>query len=272
MTVCPDARSGTPRAPSRRHAAQRRPRQPVDGELDSGMALGLRGVGRLARLPVDDGAAVGVFEHRVDAATHHRAADDHVEGDLDVDGVRAAHGEAANAACSSARPSASSRASCRRPHRAGRRGRIAARRRRSAAPNREMRCPASSMRVGPRRQPAAQPSAPRRRRPGRASPVLTDSAAGVAGRCGSTRSRSASSASTSAPSRRDRRRPHRLLSRHRASDYGPTVHIAAARARRIGRPHRLDDLVPQRVRSPSAGVGAQCRSPRTDHPRQRNRR
>ena len=71
----------------------------------------------------------------------------------------------------------------------------------------------------------------------------------MAGRCGATRSRSASSASTSAAQSSATVGRRVEPSRHRAAHQrGPAIHVTAARPRRIGGPHRLDNLVPQRVR------------------------
>ncbi len=177
-------------------------------------------------------------------------------------GVRAAHGDTANAACSSARLSASSPRRD-RPRRAGRRGRTAARRGRTAAPSREMRCPArhaGRARLGRRRR--SRRATASGSRPSSTS-VLTDSCSGQRrrGRCGATRSRSASSASTSAAQSvgavgRSRRALPTSPASHQRCARGPRHSRRAA----AGSAGQTASIVLSRngFGSPSAGAGAQC--------------
>ena len=247
------ARSGTRRAPRMRAAAQRRPRQPVDGELNGGVPHwppACRGGSPVFQsttvAPPSASSNTASMRPRTTVSPMTMS-----NGTSTSTGVRAAHGDAMNAACSSASSSASSRASCA----VDRPGQVI-----------EVEQPLGTVeplhpvvkggaqqgvRVGPNRQPAVQP-------PRRAVGVAAEfhqaadrqlRRAALAGRCAGARSRSASRASTSAaqPSTSSSgawSRPAIGAAHQR----GPAIDVAAARACRVGRPDRLDDLVAQRVR------------------------
>ena len=231
---------------------QRRPGQPVHRELNGRLLLGFRRVGRLAGLPVHHrGAAVVVGEDRVDAPAHHGVADDHVERHLDVD------------------------RGARRPRRHHERGlqfgqfvgvaaaQVAVDRARQVVEVEQplgavealhpvvKRRAQQGMRVGPGRQPAAQPlrRAPSGSRP-RSTSVLTDS-------CGGQRRRGAVAGAVplgqqrvdvGAPSRRRRRRRSSSPAIACATSAAPRSTSARRATRRIGGPDRFDDVVAQRVR------------------------
>ena len=264
LTRRPCARSGTPRAPtSLGHPCSRGPRQPIHRQLNRvccnaswPTSAGSPVFQSTTVVPPSGSANTASMRPRTTVSPRVMS-----NGTSTSTGVRAAHGDAANAACSSARRSGVGRPARRRRHRAGRRGRRAARRRRSAAPSRETPVPSKacgSGRSGSRRCSRVDAA------DGVASDVhkaLTDSCGGKAtGGAWSRRSRSASNASTSAASRRDR---HHVVGRRlpcAAARTSTAPRSTSERRAPNGSAGQDASITLSRngFGSPSGGAGAQC--------------